>query len=84
MSDIKPYNIEVVEVKDGDVILLHLAKNLCLDEMKSIREEIQKQFPNNIILCANELILDRITVFKREENPFDTTIGGTDGFNFLY
>jgi hypothetical protein len=84
MSNIKPYNVEVVEVKDGDVILLHLATNLDLDEIKSIRQEIQKQFPNNIILCANELILDRITVFKKEENPFDITTGGTDGFNFLY
>ena len=84
MSNIKPYNIEVVEIKDGDIILLHLAKDLNLDEIKSIQQEMQRQFPNNVILCANELILDRITVFKKEENPFDTTTGGTDGFNFLY
>ena len=30
---IKPYNIETLHISDGDVIILHLANNLDLDEL---------------------------------------------------
>lgn len=66
----KPYRIETLNVADGDVILLHLAKDLDFDELASVQKEIQQYFPNNQVICANEHILESITIIKRENNPF--------------
>ena len=66
----KPYNIETLSVSDGDVIILHLAKDLDFDELASVQKEIQQYFPNNQVICANEHILESITIIKREQNPF--------------
>ena len=67
---IKPYNIETLHVSDGDVIILHLANNLDLDDINYIKKDDQSYFPNNQVLCANENILKSITVIKKENNPF--------------
>ena len=67
---LKPYNIETLSVSDGDVIILHLAKDLDLEELASVQKEIQQYFPNNQVICANEHILESITVIKKEKNPF--------------
>ena len=69
-SYVAPYNIEVLSVSDGDVIILHLAKDLDFDELASVQKEMQQYFPNNQVICANEHILESITVIKREKNPF--------------
>ena len=66
----EPYRIETLTVKDGDVIILHLAKDLDFDDMNSIHKEIQQYFPNNQVICANEHILESITIIKKEENPY--------------
>lgn len=66
----KPYNIETLSVSDGDVIILHLNNNLDLDDINSIRKEVQQYFPNNQVICANEHILESITIIKKEENPY--------------
>ena len=66
----KPYRIETLSVSDGDVIILHLAKDLNFDELASVQKEIQQYFPNNQVICANEHILESITIITREKNPF--------------
>lgn len=66
----KPYRIETLNVSDGDVIILHLAKDLDFDELASVQKEIQQYFPNNQVICANEHILESITIIKKETNPF--------------
>lgn len=67
---LKPYRVETISVADGDVIILHLAKDIDFAELNTIRADIQKMFPNNTILCANENILESISVIKKEKNPF--------------
>lgn len=69
-SYVKPYNIEVLSVSDGDVIILHLNENLNFDDINTIRKEIQEYFPNNQVICANEHILKQITVLHKTGNPF--------------
>ena len=69
-TSVKPYNIEVLSVSDGDVIICHLAKDLDFDELNSVQKEIQQYFPNNQVICANEHILESITIIKKEENPY--------------
>ena len=70
-SYIKPYNIEVLSVSDGDVIILHLNENLSGAEISGIQKEIKQYFPNNQVICANEHILKQITVLHRTDNPFE-------------
>ena len=71
-SYVKPYNIEILSVSDGDVIILHLNENLNFDDINTIRKEIQEYFPNNQVICANEHILKQITVLhKTTNNPFE-------------
>lgn len=66
----QPYNIETISVSEGDVIILHLANNLDLDEINAISKDIAQYFPNNKVLCANENILKKISVVKQTQNPF--------------
>ena len=70
-SYVKPYNIEILSVSDGDVIILHLNENLCAAEISGIQKEIKQYFPNNQVICANEHILKKITVLHRADNPFE-------------
>lgn len=69
-NPLQAYQIETIKVADGDVILLHLANDLNLDDINTIRKEIQQYFPNNQVICANDHILKKITVFQKEKNPF--------------
>ena len=70
---VQPYRIEALPVKDGDVIILHLANDLDLDSVYSIQRDIQKDFPNNRVICANDNILKSITVLQS-----NTTFCGVD------
>lgn len=67
---LQDFQVETIRVADGDTIILHLADNLDIDDINSIQKEIQKYFPTNQVICANRLILDKITVIKRDNNPF--------------
>ena len=69
----KPYRIEALPIRDGDVIILHLSNDLDLDSVYSIQKDVQKEFPNNKVLCANDNILKSITVLQS-----DTTFYGVD------
>lgn len=66
-ATISPYRIEALPVKDGDVIILHLADNLDFDDIAVIQKDIQKDFPNNKVICANDHILKSITVLQKTD-----------------
>ena len=80
----KPYNIETFNVQQGDVILLHLNKDLDLDDTKMILEQAQQIFPKNTVLVANEHILKGLTILRLpipktgEVNMFDKEISAPD------
>lgn len=80
----KPYNIETFNLQKGDVILLHLHKDLDIDDTQMILEEMKKVFPNNTILVANEYILKGLTILRLptpntgEVNMFDKEISAPD------
>ena len=50
--------------KPGDVILVHVSEDLDIDTINQIYNELQKSFPNNNILIANEYILKGLTIIK--------------------
>lgn len=60
----QPYSIQTISVMPDDVILIHVAEDLDIDTINQIYNELQKSFPNNNILIANEYILKRLTIIK--------------------
>ena len=60
----KEYSIQTVSVEPSDVILVHVSEDLDIDTVKQIYNELQKSFPNNNILIANEYILKGLTIIK--------------------
>ncbi len=67
---LKAYQIETLHVSDGDVIILHLSDGLTMDDINYIYKDVQQYFPNNKVICANEHILKKISVIKKDTNPF--------------
>lgn len=67
---LQDFQVETISVADGDTIILHLSDKLDIDDINIIQKEMQKCFPNNQVICANRYILDKITIVKKEQNPF--------------
>lgn len=67
---LQDFQVETINVTDGDTIILHLSDKLDIDDINIIQKEMQKCFPNNQVICANRCILDKITIVKHEQNPF--------------
>lgn len=61
------YNIQVIDVKPGDVLLVQVNDYLNLDEVKSIFTSVQEAFPNNNILIANHHILNKLSILRPED-----------------
>lgn len=60
----KEYNIQTISVEPCDVILVHVSEDLDLDSVNQIFKELEKSFPDNNILIANEYILKGLTIIK--------------------
>ena len=60
----KDYSIQTISVEPSDVILVHVSEDLDIDTVNQIYNELQKSFPNNNILIANEYILKGLTIIK--------------------
>lgn len=60
----KEYSIQTLQVDPGDVILVHVSEDLDLDNVNAVYEELQKAFPYNSVLIANEYILKGLTIIK--------------------
>ena len=60
----KEYNVQTISVEPGDVILVHVSEDLDLDSVNQIFQELEKSFPDNNILIANEYILKGLTIIR--------------------
>ena len=67
----KSYDIQTVNIKPNDTILIHLNNELDFGEVSMIVEEIGKIFPNNTILPVNELVLKGMTIIRQSETIGD-------------
>ena len=74
----KSYDIQVMEVKPNDVILLHISSNLSLRDIQAIEKEVRSEFPENRVLVVNKQVLEGMTVLRKGtaeisliENPVD-------------
>ena len=66
IDEFKKYDIQTIEIKPNDVILLHISPDLDLDSCETIFKEVKSQFPNNTILIVNKYILEGISVLRNE------------------
>jgi hypothetical protein len=65
--------VQVVDVKPGDTLLLHISEHMALDDCRCIMEEMQKEFPKNHILLVNKWILEGMTIV-RQTTPIDNVV----------
>ena len=61
----KGYDIQVVDIQPGDTILFHINDDVDVETVATIMEEMNKTFPNNIIIPVNEWILKGMTVVRQ-------------------
>lgn len=62
------YDIQIIPVKKDDVLLLHVSKYMDLDDCQNILKEVKRVYPNNDVLIANENILEKITILRKDDN----------------
>ena len=62
------YDIQIIPVKKDDVLLLHVSKYMDLDDCQNIIKEVKRVYPNNDVLIANENILEKITILRKDDN----------------
>lgn len=63
----KNYDIQVVDIKPGDTLLIHVSNDIDLGECASIHEELSKVYPECKILLCNEWILKGMTILRQAE-----------------
>ena len=67
----KSYDIQVVDIRPGDTILLHLNDDLDIHDVSSIIKEMSKTFPENTVIPVNEWILKGMTILRKTEKIND-------------
>ena len=62
----KGYPFQVVPIQASDLLLVHVADTLDLDDCNHLIKELKKDFPNNTVILLNKHILQGITVLRHE------------------
>lgn len=66
----KGHPFQVIPIQPNDLLLIHVADALDLDDCNHLIKELKKDFPNNTVLLSNKRILQGLTVL-RHENIFE-------------
>lgn len=61
---------QVIPIQPSDLLLIHVADTLDLDDCNHLMKELKKEFPNNTVLLFNKHILQGLTVL-RNKNIFE-------------
>jgi hypothetical protein len=73
IENFKGYPVQVVEIRPGDTILVHISDNLNLDECSEIYKMMCETYPDNTILLSNEHVLKGMTIL-RDSQPIDNVV----------
>lgn len=64
IGNLKSYDIQTVEVKPNDVLLLRISDDLDLHTCREIQKEMNETFPNNTTLLCNDHIFKGLTILR--------------------
>ena len=64
IGNLKGYDIQTVEVKPNDVLLLRISDDLDLHTCREIQKEMNETFPNNTTLLCNDHIFKGLTILR--------------------
>ena len=64
IGNLKGYDIQTVEVKSNDVLLLRISDDLDLHTCREIQKEMNETFPNNTTLLCNDHIFKGLTILR--------------------
>ena len=64
IGNLKGYDIQTIEVKPNDVLLLRISDNLDLHTCREIQKEMNETFPNNTTLLCNDHIFKGLTILR--------------------
>ena len=63
----KPYEIQTVNVQPDDVLLVHISDDLDIDDCAQIHQMLKDEFPENVVLLANEHILKGMSIIRKSD-----------------
>lgn len=72
VGEFKGYNVQTVDIRPGDTILLHLNDDIDMASCKEIMNEMKKTFPKNNILFVNEWVLKGMTIIRQAKSIGDS------------
>ena len=61
------YDIQTVDIRPDDTILLHLNDDVDIASCQEIMNEMKKTFPNNNILFVNKWVLKGMTILRQAQ-----------------
>lgn len=64
IGNLKGYDIQTIEVKPNDVLLLRISDDLDLHACREIQKEMNETFPNNTTLLCNDHIFKGLTILR--------------------
>ena len=64
IGNLKGYDIQTIEVKPNDVLLLRISDDLDLHTCREIQKEMNEAFPNNTTLLCNDHIFKGLTILR--------------------
>jgi hypothetical protein len=73
IGSFKGYPVQVVEIRPGDTILVHISDDLSLDECSEIHKMMCETYPDNTILLSNEHVLKGMTILRNSQ-PIDDVV----------
>lgn len=63
----KGYETQVVSLKPGDVLLIHISDDMDLYSCRDIMQTLKETFPNNQCVLCNEHVLKGLTIIREIE-----------------
>ncbi len=64
----KGYDVQVVSLQPGDVLLVHISDDLDMHSCRNVMETLRETFPDNQCVLCNEHVLKGMTILRTGEN----------------
>lgn len=82
IGNLKGYDIQTIEVKPNDVLLLRISDDLDLHTCREIQKEMNETFPNNTTLLCNDHIFKGLTILRYDSiEQIDETVNIRTGID---